>query len=127
MAASDYKIGTTLLGITSLNLLTNPIVDPKHVFHSYRAYEDLGNGLVRGIGSPTLEWRYGYVTRVQRDQFRTFCTGASSVVFIRTRTNDNTDEFKIYQAVMIWPLDEDKRAGRRLDFTLRFRNLIEQV
>lgn len=128
MANSDYKIGTTLLGIASLNQLSpTPIVDPKHVFQFYGSYEDLVDGQVRGVGSPVLEWRYGYVTRAQRDQFRTFCTGPSSTVFIRTRTNDSTDQFLIYQAIMIWPLEEDKRAGRRLDFTIRFRNLIEQV
>lgn len=123
--ASNYKIGSSLGTLTSLDLLATPIVDPKHVAHNYSSQDDLADGSVRGMGWPFIEWRYGYVTQAQRDMFRTFCPSSSSIVYIRTKQNESADGFKTYRAVMIWPLNEDKRAGRRMDFILMFRQLLE--
>lgn len=125
--ASNYKIGTSLVGITSLDLLATPVVDPKHTFVSYSRLDQLGNGMVRGGGWMKAEWRYGFVTQAQRDMLRTFCTGASSEVFIRTRKNDTVGAFVTYKAVMIWPDEEETDAGRRMDFIIKFQRLEVQT
>ncbi len=129
--ASNFKIGTTLEGITSLDALTTWIPDPKTEFRFYSKQLDLGSGLKRGAGWPITTWTYGFLTQAQREQLRTFCTTASAEVYIQTRTRDeDTGEtpslFKIYKAVMTWPEHEEYRASRRLDFVITFTCLEEQ-
>jgi hypothetical protein len=84
----------------------------------------LGNGANRGVGLPVAIWHWGYLTRAQRDLLRAFCTGASATIFIETRTNDTVDVFDQFTTMMIWPLEENKDAGRRIDFVIEFRNLV---
>lgn len=126
---SEFKIGSTLVGITTLDALTVFVPDPRTSFRPYSKMIDLGSGLKRGAGWPTAEWNYGFLTQEQREQLRTFCTGASAEVFITTRTRDEDDDdqlFKTFKAVMIWPEEEDYRNSKRLDFTIKFTRLEEQ-
>lgn len=129
--ASDFKIGTTLEGIVSLDALTVFVPDPRTSFRNYSKLLDLGNGMKRGAGWPTAEWHYGYLLQEQREQLRSFCTGASAEVFMRTRTRDEDDSetpilFKIYKAVMIWPETEEYIKSKRIDFVIKFTRLEEQ-
>ncbi len=126
--ASNFKIGTTLEGITSLDALTTWIPDPKTEFRFYSKQLDLGSGLKRGAGWPITTWTYGFLTQAQRDQLRTFCTGASAEVYITTRARDTESEslFKTYKAVMTWPEIEEYRNSRRLDIIFSFTHLEEQ-
>ena len=120
--ANAYQIGTTLGALATLKSIGIP--DPKS---SYKPYADvivLGNGANRGVGLPVAIWHWGYLTRAQRDLLRAFCTGASATIFIETRTNDTVDVFDQFTATMIWPADEMKDAGRRIDFVIEFRNLV---
>lgn len=126
----EYKIGTEAGGvgaITNLGSLTTPIPAPKSSFQDYTEYIQLGSGEMKGVGWPVAEWHWDFLTQAQRNQLRTFCTGASETVYIRTRKNDSSDAYANYLAVMIWPIAEDKDAGRRLDFTIKFQALEVQV
>jgi len=125
--ASNFKIGTTLLGIASLDGLTVAVPDPRSTYEPYTKALALGNGTVRGGGWRAATWHWDVISRAQADQLRAFCSGASAVVFIRTRTNASTDQFKIYQAVMIWPLPEMRDFTRRTDFNIRFQAMVEQA
>jgi hypothetical protein len=82
----------------------------------------LGNGQIRGGGWQVAEWRWGFLTRGQRDQLRTFCTTASNVVAIATRTNES-DTYANFSAIMVWPMEEIKDAGRRVPFVIKFQKL----
>lgn len=119
-----YAIGSTST-TTNVEQLTTPLPPPKSTYHGGADEIDLGNGAVRLAGWVNVEWHWGFLTRSQRDQLRTFCTGASATVFIRTRTNDTADSYAYLTGQMIWPsLAEERDAGRRIDFTIRFRNLV---
>lgn len=123
---SNFRIGTTLVGLTALSALTTPVHDPRSSFQDYQEALELGDSSVRGGGRPSATWKWGWVTRDMREQLRTFCPGASARVFISTDKNDDDDAFADFEAVMIWPLKEDPQHGTRLDFTIEFRDLVEQ-
>lgn len=125
MALYEYKIATEAAGVgglTNVESLATPVPAPKSTFEEYLEQVQLGDGTVRGAGWMTATWHWDVLSQAQRNQLRTYCTGASEVVYIRTRKNDSSDAYANYKAVMIWP-SEEKTAGRRLDFTLRFQAL----
>ena len=131
--ASDFKIGTSIATLTSLDSLTVWVPDPRSYFQQFSRLLDLGSGLKRGAGFPITTWTYGYLTQAQREELRSYCPRASSEVYIRTRTNDEDDSepipslFKVFKAVMIWPEGEENQASRRLDLVITFSRLEEQV
>lgn len=124
MPGYSYELGTTTLNMTNVESMTTPLPAPRSEFVEYMEGKPLGNGRIRGVGPPAAIWNFGYLTRAQRDQLRTYCTGASSVVYLKTRKNDNSDAYQTYSAIMVWPR-EDKYAGRRLDFVVNFIQLVE--
>lgn len=118
------KIGTTQAGLATLKSLGIP--EPMPEYRPYSELLDLGNGERRGVGYPTVLWRWSILSQTQRDALRTYCTGVSATVYIETRTNDNSNEFRQYETIMLWPGAEDRDAGRALGFDLEFR-IIEDV
>lgn len=119
----DYE-GVNLVNLEDLS--TTEVDAPKSSFSEYSQPIALGDGTVRGAGWPTAQWRWGFLTQTQRDKLRTFCTTMSNDVYIRTRKNDTLDEYDYYSGVMRWPIgEEDKHAGKRLDFVLLFQTMVE--
>lgn len=122
----SYQIGATYGGLTNLEALTTPVDAPKSSFIPNSQNFPLGNGLTRGAGWAVAFWRWGLLSQAQRNQLRTFCTGASAAVFINTRKNDTSDAYQVYTANMIWPEGaEEKENAKRLDFVLEFRDCVE--
>lgn len=126
----SYAIGTTAPGLTNLESLTVPVNPPKGYFNPAAVYVDLPNGTQRGLGFPTVIWRFDSLSAAMLAQLRTYCPGYSANVFITTRILDDT--FDSFSAVMVWPSQEqlEKRAGAAqnagfyngLEFT--FRSLV---
>jgi hypothetical protein len=115
-------------GVNLINLeeLATKMHAPKSAFTEYSQRLALGSGGVRGAGWATGQWRWGFLSQAQRDQLRTFCTGMSNEVYIRTRKNDTSDAYEYYSGVVMWPVgEEEKHAGRRLDFVFAFQSLVE--
>lgn len=122
---SEFEIGLTQGGLVNLDILATPVVPPKWFYSSFVEAIPLGSGAVRGMGAPTATWRWGFIKKAQRDMLRTFCPGASAAVCIRTYTTESLDSAKEFSCDMFWPTDaEEVNAGRRLDFTIEFRNLV---
>lgn len=121
--AYEYKIGSTLGGLTLLSALGIPA--PQHDFVPYSVPVDGGDGKQIGHGWPTDEWHWGFLTAAQRATLRTYIPGSSATIFIRDLKDDGLT-WKDFQVEAIWPLGEDRQAGRRLDFTIRFRAMVEQ-
>jgi hypothetical protein len=122
MAAYDFKLGTSVGGLRTLDSLS--ITNPKPYFHPFTQEINLANSTVMGHGWPMAEWVWGYLADQDRAALRVFCPGASASVFIRT-TNDALT-YKNYSAVMIWPTPpEDRQAGRVVGFTLKLVKLVE--
>lgn len=97
---------------------------PRSVARPWEEVKDTGDGLARGLGRPAATWNWNFISRQQRDALRTYCTGKSARVYIRTRMNDSADAYLTYLAAMMWPDTEDRQTGRRINFTLEFRDLV---
>ena len=116
------QIGGTLLGMVTLESLG--ITEPETSFNPYSQEIILGDGTVFGMGWGEGEWHWNFLTAAQKAILKTYCTGQSAVICIRTRKNDNT--FANFEAVAVWTHADKLRASRTLDFTLRFQRMIEQ-
>ena len=124
----SYKIGTNTTSLTDLEALsTTTLPYPKSLYRPYSVQTPLISGGVRGAGAPVVQWHWGFLTLAQRDKLRTYCTGASASVYIETKTVDTTDAYASYSAQMIWPEEEDRDVGRRMDFIVVFKNLVAVV
>lgn len=113
----------TFVKLINVESLTTPVYAPKSTYRPYTEGIELANGRARGFGRPITSWRWGFITSAMRTQLRTFCSNKSNDVYIRTRTNE-ADAYSVFSAVMLWPDDEEKQAGRRLNFEIAFRNLV---
>jgi hypothetical protein len=123
----DFEIGTAMNAMVNLQALTVPVRYPKTAYHPYAGVVDLDDNSQRGVGLPSVTWHWNTISQDERDQLRTYCTGDSASVYIRTRTNDNSGEFLYYQALMIWPsLEEEYDAVHRREFSIVFRMLTFQ-
>lgn len=121
---ADFEIGTTLIGMTNIEDLTTPLELPKSEYFPYARTVNKGNGGKRGVGFPMASWTFAIMTLEQRDQLKTFCTDASGVVFIKTKLND--DSYAVFEAVMIWPENEDRWYAHKRNYQIVFRNLVPQ-
>lgn len=117
----EFAIGTTLAGMQALSAMSIPA--PQTTYRPYSIDVRLGDGLVRGMGFPVATWHWGFLSAAQRDALKAYCAGQSAQVYIRTPKDDLN--FNDYQAVMVWPTEEDRVAGRALDVTLEFHRLVE--
>lgn len=121
--AYEYEIGENIAGLTPLADLTTPVPapasDPSYSVGSIT----LGDGTERFIGLPMCAWHWGFLTSDQRDALKALCPDKSAQVAIRTLKPDGT--YADYTCVMVWPQREIRQAGRVLDFTLEFRQMVE--
>jgi hypothetical protein len=138
MPTYSYAIGTLAGGTAGLTNVETLLASPKGTFPPQGSYSPgtelrLGSLGTRWVGTPQAVWRWGFLSRTQRDALRAFCSGASAEVYITTRVNDlagetgSETEYRTYRALLLWPAEERREAqGRRVDFELRF-NLLEEV
>lgn len=123
---SDSATGQAVIGYDMKHVETDlGLPAPKGVFIPYSQPLDLGGGGLRGGGWPAAEWRWGFLTLTQRNALRALVTGASAAVVVRTTINDSADAYVYFTAQALWPQSEERDAGRRRNFTLRFRALVE--
>lgn len=121
-------------GVNLINLEDLPVAlfPPKSEFSEFSQQIQLGSGKVRGAGWGLARWFWGFIVGTQRDQLRLFCDDAagdpvaSNEVYIRTRNNENTDEYAYYSCVLVWPTgEEEKQLSKRIEFSLSFQDLVE--
>jgi hypothetical protein len=119
-----FALGTAMTP-TNIESLTVPVTPPKSTYTPYTSVVELADGSRRGIGAPVATWHWDFLPQTMRDQLRTFCTGASAAVYIRTYTKDNAFAPKYFTCQMIWPAtSEETQATRRMDFVIEFRQLV---
>ena len=126
---AEFKIGTTLVGMTALESLTTPVDLPQWEYYPYARLVTLGSGGTRGIGLPKVVWTFPILDVDQISQLRTFCSGASAQVYIRTKIQDGT--YADFLADMIWPVSKDGQhkpsfPDHRSGLVIEFRNMVEQ-
>lgn len=120
---ADFKIGTTLGGMTNIESLTTPLPLPQFDYQLFARNVNLGSGRTRGVGFPIATWTFQLLTIEEYNQLRSFCPGTSAQVYIRTRGDD--DSYDDFQANMICPNEGQNRwYGIRKNFVVTFRNLV---
>lgn len=121
--AYEYSIGEDIGSLTLLSALTTPVPapasDPAYAVGSVT----LGDGTEKFIGLPVVAWHWGFLTSDQRDELKAFCAEKSANVAIRTLKPDGS--YADYTCIMVWPQREVRQAGRIIDFTLEFRQMVE--
>jgi|SRR3990172_1038602 len=98
--ASDFKIGVTSGGITSLDALGTPVPDPQHQFREFLEMERLGNMKLRGSGPNTLIWKFPLLEVNELAMLETFVS--TDPIYIRSPKRD--DIFGIFEALMNIPI-----------------------
>ena len=127
---TEYMIGTTQLDFVFLESLNNNDMPyPEAQFAEFVTVVELASGHEKGLGLPSAQWTFGLLTQAQRDALRVYCPGVSSDVVIKTRTNDNGGEYKVYSAIMKWPKPDGERfdAERYVELTVLFQYMVEIV
>ncbi len=133
---TGFEIGTTS-STTDLASLTTPLTAPRAPFKSSARVRQAVDGTSIGQGLPVCVWTFSRLTPAQREQLRSFCSGASAVVYIKTRTNEAdvphsvaADSFQKFKAVMHWPVEDETRdpggTHDRLDFKITFTHMVQQ-
>ena len=128
----DFMIGTTLESMVTLASLGIP--NPHPIYGQGVQSIKLGNNSARTIGAPVLIWAWGFITQAQRDTLRTYITGASAALYIRSVTTEVVDDepngAQDFLAQSWWPspnTPEDPQTGRRLEFQIIHRQLVVQT
>lgn len=125
---ADFKIGTTLNDMVNIESLSTPLPVPRAIFIDYPELIVAASGRSYGRGYPSCKWIFSLLTSEQRQQLKSFCPGSSSVVYIRTLTNDDT--YANYQAIIHWPENEERDPSKRrdrLELTVTFTHLVKQT
>ncbi len=123
---ADFRIGTTQANMTNIENLSVPLPVPRAVFRDYAETVMAASGRAYGRGYPSCQWIFSLLTSEQRQQLKSFCSGASAQVYIRTLNNN--DVYADYQAIMHWPDEEERDASKRrdrLELTVTFTHLVQ--
>jgi hypothetical protein len=130
--ATDNDFQVSIDGVTFVTLRSLGVPNPHPIWHPGVVAVKLGDNSIRILGSAWVEWRWGFLSQAARDALRTYCSGGSAFVYIITPTTENVggvpNASKGYNAQMVWPAPdapEDPQAGRRMDFTIIFRQMVE--
>lgn len=113
-----YAIGAATDSVLFLNQLglMAPYQEP---FVPFGVEVDASDGLVYGHGFPVTAWRWGFISQAHRNTLKTYCTGKSAIVYIRTRDEDW--DFVYCRAGMIWQPENPPSNGIIVDFSVVFR------
>jgi hypothetical protein len=116
---SEFEIGTSEGTLTAIDLLTNPLPDPKSNYFPYSRKVNTGAAKEVGVGAPFATWTFPVMDVDQYNQLRTF----EGDVVIRTKLDD--DSFAMFEAYASFPLDPQNRwYSQRQNYTVTFRNLV---
>ncbi len=131
---TDFKIAIFPGGPAGLVTLRSiGVTNPYPLWKGGVDLVDLGDNSARIIGAPYLVWQWGFLQDSQRNTLRGYCQGGSAPVYIVTPTTEVSGPVsnvaKTYAAQMIWPAPrtpEAPQTGRRLEFSIIFRQLVLQ-
>jgi hypothetical protein len=94
-------------------------------FRRWVTSADLGNALARAMGRPIATWYWCFIPPGLRIALRTYCSGKSARVFIRTEDDPSLSTSAVFEAAMIWP--DNEGLYNQDEFRIVFRDLVEQV
>lgn len=129
MAVYNYALGTSNPPTNLETLLAGSGYPrgtvPRGRFYEASTFLDKADGQIAAHGWPYAVWAFDVLTQAMINTLRTICPGPSGSVYVQTRINDGT--FAVYQAIMVWPSQEqmDKRetGGKYLGLEFKFRQM----
>ena len=122
----EYQLGTSLELLADLGDLYTAIPIPQATYRAGSERITLASGKVRDFGFPQASWNFPMLTLAQRDYLRSFCDDTSATVYVRTSTDAEDLDYRTFQAVMVWPDEEDIRAELVFNLKISFIYMIEQ-
>lgn len=127
--ASDFQIDDVYSCLSASDFDTLGLLDPEASYSDYSQSLALGNGTEKGMGWAVAEWHWSAITATQRAVLRSLIPAKSATVFIRTQIQDGS--FQDFQAIAIWPENENPPITAQgdfviTDFSIQFRQLIPQ-
>ncbi len=123
MKLGTYAGGTA--GMTAFSAMSTPLKEPASTMYMpYQTNERMASAVTVGRGYKSVSMYWQALTRAQRDQLRTFCTGASASVYCYIPTNDTNQTFATFQGTMVWALNERWRQNILQDLTIEIINLV---
>lgn len=114
--ASDFKIGTTSVGITSMDALATPCPDPQPQFAKYRRKDKLGDMSLKGRGPQTIVWGFPLIEVAQIAMLETF--QSVSPIYIQSRKRN--DSLGVFEVIMNWL--EPKEDGDHMNGFYGYRS-----
>lgn len=128
-ALYDYQIGTApgnMVNLETLFASVRGIYTAKADPVDYSQPTRLGDGSLKGNGWLQTTWHFDYLSLANYNVLKGYCSGLSSQVYIRTRSNDGT--FATYTATMLWPEKEPERGSSLvvMDISIKFIKLVAQ-
>lgn len=120
----NYQIGSTS-STTNVEELTTPLPAPRSAYNEFSQRVELVSGGVRGGGWLVVTWTFDFLSSAQLAQLRTFCTGKSATVYIRTlNESDPYPTYEYLTGTMVWPDGPlQKREGKYQNIVIEFRGL----
>lgn len=128
MADYQYAIGTSADNLQ--NLEDDLEITPPHPapYKEWATTYEAGDGKTHGDGWPSVIWNWDILLATYIGILRTYCTGKSASVYIKT-LNADLVTYGTYSAIMHWPVMPDDftyRPGRAvLNFSIQFTHLEE--
>ena len=119
MTALPYGIGTTANNIVSLQSLG--IDPPVPAIPEYGRYIEQGDGVMKGIGWLMAVWRFPWVSSAGIVNLRTYISGKSATVYIRTLNEDKS--YSVYSAIGTWQDKLPPKVDDIDNFVITFKNM----
>lgn len=125
--ASNFRIDTTLVGLTALDELATSLPDPQPEFREYRKMVRLGDGSMHGVGPQTIVWSFPVLETEQIAMLESFITGEPIYISSRKR-DDSFGDFWVIASVPDPRQDADHLfQGIRSGYALEFIVIQEEV
>jgi|CXWL01.1.fsa_nt_gi hypothetical protein len=127
--ASNFKIGVTSGGITSLDALTTACPDPQQSFNQFRRKDRLGDMTMKGRGPQTIVWIFPLLEVEQIAQLETF--QSDYLLYIQSPKRD--DSLGVFEVLMVWndPREDGEHMngfrGHRGNLSIEFIVISEVV
>ncbi len=117
----SYALGPDVPGLTNIESLG--IFPPENDYSEAVSTRLLGSGKDRLEGAPITGWHWGFITDSMWVTLRTEFPGFSGTKVIRTLiANDNT--YANFTVTYHFPIRIRRSAGRVLDFTIGFTDMV---
>ena len=105
--ASQYKLGTTYVGMQTLDALGLPDPFPASFIHATEVYAD-GVGQPQADGFARAVWRFDILSVTQWGTLLDYFSGQSAEVYIRTRRDvaplgSYASQFEVFTGFMVRP------------------------